>query len=824
MRRFSLAICVLTAAVVAAPAFATITPSGSYSPTSPAPSSWTTSTTAYIGYQGTGSISVTPTSTLDAGTCYIGGSGTSYSGVTGNLTLNGSGANYSSTTAASLVVGYYGTGQFYLYSGASASGGFGYIGGNATAATTTGKGTVIVDGGSTWTNNYSLAVGYRGTGSLTISNGSTVKSNNSYSYIGYYTGSSGTLQVLNGGGGGSTLDTNSAYIGGYGTQAGTGTVTVDGGSTWNITGSNPGLLYVGYNSTGTLNISNGGTVVNTTGTGTNGVTYVGSAAGSGTINFGPNGGTLKTTSLFASPSQLTGTGTVDASGLVTDANLVFNSSGSLSQTVPLGNVSVYLTLTSAGALGAGYASSGSLTIGNGVTVNSYGGYLGYKAGSTGTATVSGSATWNTGVGGITVGNAGTGSLYVNSGGTLASSNGNLALGTGSGSSGTLTIDGSNSAVASVNYCYLGDSGSGTSTGTVTITNGGAMSSGGVVQIGAYGGGTGTVTVDGSNSKWTSSGEFAIGDQGIGTLNITNGGTVNTASAYISYFGQYGGNGALKVDGSGSNLTDAGDFYAGYGGPATVRITNGGTVTNAGVCNIGWVNDVGGNSGVVSINGAGSKSDQHRQRHRPRHGHRHRQRLHQRRRNGDRAESFGQHCRIAAGNRRRPQQPAQCRRRRRRGEQQRHGASGLRGRPRGRHVYADLGADLGDLDRKRHRPGGRRNVEQRHQPVYRFQRHFLFECRPNHGFVVQYEHGATDADYRHQRQHDARRQLPGQQRHGDQFHRHERHQRPDADRQPSAVGRLGVFLGHRLHGRQPGVSVAHPRRRPLLCEQDGILVV
>ena len=73
-----------------------------------------------------------------------------------------------------------------------------------------------------------------------------------------------------------------------------GTVTVDGfGSTWNSGG-----LTVGYIGTGTLNISNGGTVV------VAGTTYASTTSrGTGTINFGANGGTLTTGSLTFCPPK-----------------------------------------------------------------------------------------------------------------------------------------------------------------------------------------------------------------------------------------------------------------------------------------------------------------------------------------------------------------------------------------------------------------------------------------------------------------------------------------------------------------------------------------
>ena len=79
---------------------------------------------------------------------------------------------------------------------------------------------------------------------------------------------------------------------------------------------------------GTLSITNGGSVS------VYSKTYVGATTGSsGIIDFGTNGGTLTTDALFASPTQLAGTGTISTCGLVSDINLVFDSTHGAKQTV-----------------------------------------------------------------------------------------------------------------------------------------------------------------------------------------------------------------------------------------------------------------------------------------------------------------------------------------------------------------------------------------------------------------------------------------------------------------------------------------------------------
>ena len=171
--------------------------------------------------------------------------------------------------------------------------------------------------------------------------------------------------------------------------------------------------------------------------------------------------------------------------LVSDGSFVFDATHGLNRTLTWinasQNVTIQLDMTggsgAVGDLGAGYHDTGTLTIRDGVAVSSANGYLGYRNGSTGIATVSGiGSTWTTG------------DLFV-------------------GCSGT---------------------------GTLNITNGGQVSSGNV-ELGDNIGATGTVNVDGPGSTWTNSGELDVGTKywGSGTLKIGNGGTVTTGGMSIN---------------------------------------------------------------------------------------------------------------------------------------------------------------------------------------------------------------------------------------------------------------------------------------------------
>ena len=434
----------------------------------------------YVGYQSGGTLTLAGAS-LNSGAAYLGGSGAAYTGATGSVSVSGPGAVWNCGSA--ICAGYYGPGMLSITSGGAVSDISATVGGSEGTA---GTGTVTVDGtNSKWTNLGGLTVGYGARGTLNISNGASVTAGTgSPSYIGYLNGVSASPSVVSVRSGGA-LSTGTAYISSpapptVSNLGGTGDVSIDGaGSSWTIGGASS-YLYVGGYGNGTLNITNGATVYNTAGTGAYGATFVGGNPDwIGTINFGSAGGTLATRTLFASPSQVTGTGAIDTNGLVTDANLVFNSPASLTQSVPFGTTSVNLSPTAGTftGLGVGWRGTGTLTINNGQTVSSAAAYLGVLPGSNGSATVSGSGTvWNaaTSGGAVIIGDSGAGSLLVSGGATFDTaglgasdpSGSEVDIGNGDNTTGTMTVDGSGTKA----YAYSCIVGSGCA-GTLNITNG-----------------------------------------------------------------------------------------------------------------------------------------------------------------------------------------------------------------------------------------------------------------------------------------------------------------------------------------------------------------
>jgi len=138
-------------------------------------------------------------------------------------------------------------------------------------------------------------------------------------------------------------------------------------------------------------------------------------------------------------------------------------------------------------------------------------------------------------------------------------------------------------------------------GRLAIADGDAVFS--VVDyIGALPGSTGEVAIDGTGSTWTTC-EIYIGDQGNGTLDITNGARLNSACGSIGVAS--GSTGVVKVDGPGSMWADSEEVTAGIGvgqnGNGTLQITNGGAFTTI-ILAIGCFAE---STGMVTVDGAGS---------------------------------------------------------------------------------------------------------------------------------------------------------------------------------------------------------------------------
>jgi T5SS/PEP-CTERM-associated repeat protein len=420
------------------------------------PSTWTDSTIGYIAKDdySTGTVTVNGGSGLRSYDGYVGHGSHS----TGTATISGTVSKW--TNSHKLYVGRYGgSGTLNIEASGQVSNSWGYVGYGASSA-----GMVTVTGaGSKWKGNDYLYVGcYGGSGTLNIQAGGQVESTSVN--VGYG-GSTGTAKVAGAGSRWTTFDIS------IGWSHGSGTVNIeDGGQLINA-----GTAYLGA----TSGFISKATVTGTGSKWTNDdKLYIGYDGGSAMLTVA-NGGFVSAKTLYASPSDLFGNGTIAAEGAVLDADLTFDVFQGSQATLAFGKGgTLNVNADGTGELGAGYTSAGTLTIANGATAASSYGCLGYDHGSTGTATVTGAGSkWisrgnNPGNGNLHIGICGNGTLNVEAGGLVSNNNGFL---------------------------------------------------------GAYSYTTGTVTVTGADSTWNNTGNLTVGySQGIGILNIANSGLVRVA--------------------------------------------------------------------------------------------------------------------------------------------------------------------------------------------------------------------------------------------------------------------------------------------------------
>jgi fibronectin-binding autotransporter adhesin len=558
-------------------------------------STWTNAAFT-IGAQGSGTLSIANSASITSSRGDIG----SFYGGTGSVTVDGAGSVWNVTN--NFFIGNIGSGTLAITNGAHVNGTGSAIGQNSSST-----GIVTVDGvGSTLANSGTFYIGSGGHGSLSITNRGQISSGtaslggspgatgvvtvdgpgSSWTgsgalYVGY--SGAGTFSVVNG----AVASVNGGYLAAaYNSK---GALTVDGvGSTLNDTGN----LYVGSNGSGTLSITNGGSVSVASST------YVGASPTSvGVIDFGANGGTLTTQSLCASPGQLTGAGTINARGIVSDIDILFDPDHGLMRTLPFQqagqNVTLNLDLatspSTSGDLGAGWKGVGSLTIQGGFAVQSGSGGIAYCTGSTGTATVTGSgSTWTTGP--LSVGISGNGTLLITNRGTVNSSDAFVAV--TSSSRAVATVDGPGS-IWNCGVVYAGDGGN----GSVSVINGGSVVGDG--DLGSASTGKGLVTVDGAGSTWK--GNFMVGNGGGGTLSIKNHGYAGNGTDYIG--GNSGSKGLVSVDGVGSKFADIFLDVGLYGG-GTLSVTHGGSASTS--CGINtYIAHYAGSKGLATVDGPGS---------------------------------------------------------------------------------------------------------------------------------------------------------------------------------------------------------------------------
>jgi T5SS/PEP-CTERM-associated repeat protein len=424
----------------------------------------------------------------------------------GDVTVRG--AQSAWINSGSLTVGSQGMGELTIEEGGQVANTIGWVASSAGSV-----GSVIVTGeGSTWSNSSDLRVGVSGTGTLTIADRGKVS--NRLGSIASQTGSAGIVRV------------------------------VGEGSTWTSTGN----LIVGDRGIGTLDIANSALVD------VGGETFVGNLSDGGRINFVD--GILRTRSLLAAANRLAGTGTVDANGLVTDIDLVFDMIHGLQQQLTLAatpeqNITVNLDVNGSGVIGTAYRGEGSFTIADGRVVGGRDGYLAYHPGSAATAAVDGPGSSWTSSGSLIVGLGGSAELTIANSANVSSGFGSIAR--DFTSVGLVNVMGQGAVWNNTGNLIVGISGH----GELVVADGGEVTSNGST-IGSAG--SGNVTVTGAGSSWTNSGSLSVGSKGFGQLTIAAGGVVSNTSAAINSFAT--SESVVIVTGSGSRWTISGSVSVG----------------------------------------------------------------------------------------------------------------------------------------------------------------------------------------------------------------------------------------------------------------------
>ena len=294
--------------------------------------------------------------------------------------------------------------------------------------------------------------------------------------------------------------------------------------------------YVGNTATGALTVSEGGTLT-----------------ASGSINIGQNLGSEGMVVVTGAGSSLAANGpslSVGYSGAgtltVSDGGRVTSTSSSVIGFVTSGIGTALVT--GAGSLWesqnyffVGHNGTGTLTISSGGQVTSAElTALGYFATGVGTATVTGAgSSWESG-NYYFIGNYGTGTLTVSGGGRVTSTAASY-LGYRAGSEGTAFVTGVGSSWETSTDFNVGSSG----TGFLTVSDGGRVTSTTYSAIGAVAGSEGAAIVTGVGSIFESRGQLRVGASGTGTLTVSDGGLVSsTGTMFIAL--NAGSTGTLNI--------------------------------------------------------------------------------------------------------------------------------------------------------------------------------------------------------------------------------------------------------------------------------------
>lgn len=297
-------------------------------------------------------------------------------------------------------------------------------------------------------------------------------------------------------------------------------------------------------------------------------------AGAGTTVIGAGGAAFPSLSGIAANVNILRVGAAGSTAsLALSAGASMNATtteiGSLAGETGLVQVSGPTTSWTNGDLYVGAYGTGTFTLSGGATATFGNVHTGFRAGGSGTTVLSGANTSLSTSGAHFIGNSGRGSLSILAG-ARADDRGAATIGYNAGASGTATVSG-NSSIWNVSYSLVvGDRG----TGTLNISDRGVVTVGstsGFARIGNYGQGSvvisdggvlrtnqgimgwnagsrGDLRITGENSLWLANTYLMVGNLGSAEATFDNGGTVRItgSSALLSIANGAGSTGTVNI--------------------------------------------------------------------------------------------------------------------------------------------------------------------------------------------------------------------------------------------------------------------------------------
>ena len=313
------------------------------------------------------------------------------------------------------------------------------------AAHNTSTGSATVTGtNSSWLSNAPFHVGFAGTGSLTISNGGRLQTVDSTT-LGSMSGGNGTATVT---GTNSSWLSNAPFHVGF---AGTGSLTISNGGTLQNLDSTLGAMS-GGNGTATVT-GNGSTWVN------EGPLYIGGRDNGAGASVNGGSGSLRIQSggyVQATHLKYFNNGVLEVdNGSTTVAGLYIV--GGVPQPPPGGTLGdMVVGTTAAGRMEIGGPRPPNCCRVDG-TVSNHRGFIGMNPGGNGAVLVTGQNSYWGNTGSVWVGNSGTGTLEIHDGGAVGSQ-GHGYIGFSAGSVGEVTVSGQDCAWLMAGNLYIGGNG------------------------------------------------------------------------------------------------------------------------------------------------------------------------------------------------------------------------------------------------------------------------------------------------------------------------------------------------------------------------------